>query len=160
MHRGSTVVSVDGALVPRGCTITAVASMVRACSRPVAIMFRPLLVLRPVAGTTARTNKGRTGGSGGGPKRKASAIANSRDGDEGGGGGRTDDGGGDGGDGGGGRRQCGKKPTRVKGFLNLAEGQHEPRRGELRGRRGGAQGRGEKLTSSRWISGVSSFLAP
>jgi len=73
-------------------------------------------------------------------------------GDGGGGGGLVG-----GGDGGG---QCGKKPTRVKGFLNLAEGQHEPRRGELRGRRGGAQGRGEKLTSSRWISGVSSFLAP
>ena len=57
--------------------------------------------------------------------------------------------------------QCGKKPTRVKGFLNLAEGQHEPRRGELRGRRGGAQGRGKKFdvcTLDKWRLLVSSSL--
>ena len=45
--------------------------------------------------------------------------------------------------------QCGKKPTRVKGFLNLAEGQHEPRRGELRGRTA-AEAEPKAAEKTRW----------
>ena len=46
-------------------------------------------------------------------------------------------------------QQCGKKPTRVKGFLNLAEGQHEPRRGELRGRTA-AEAEPKAAEKTRW----------